>query len=283
MTVPRARALTPVRPGITIKQVLSGQTPLVSGEFVSEAAITDIHSVYKLLVYRENETRPKAKRLKGMTYASFLKIFKFAQLLSLVELVREEPMQYPPPKGHLYSVRVGAAGRTSSAISKRRIFCLSGLGKQDELSWTNLCKAWIEQWPRPQAAPVIAAPPAIEEIPTPPPTITVPEEVPVYKWATRPTTARFKSLLEHLRILDAMGIGRDDVKAEVGRLSLRIGDWYIETEDDLADARAIGAVSMVNRYGNMLALLTEVSEGLADRDLPRAINALEKLSTSSKK
>ena len=135
-----------------------GQRPLVSGDLVEEAAIVDLHNVYKNFIYEQNLTRARGSKLKGMVYSSFLRLFKFAQLLNLVVLVREEPMLFPPARGHLYSVRKRETDgkRVFAVISKRRVFKLSELGRADELSWTDLCRAWRENWSAPQAAPVYA-------------------------------------------------------------------------------------------------------------------------------
>ena len=104
MTTLRGRAASPVRPGAITKQVLLGEVPLLTGELVFEAAITDLHSAYKMALSRYNELRPKPKHIRGMTMHSFYTMFKFAQLLGLVELVRTESMQFPPPGGQLYSL-----------------------------------------------------------------------------------------------------------------------------------------------------------------------------------
>jgi len=185
MTTPvtlRGRAATPIRPGLVTKSVLMGETPLATGELVHEAAITDLHRAYMELIKRENTVRPRAKRLRGMTYASFLKLFKFSQLLNLVELVREEPMQFPPPGGPLISAR--KPNGIHGVVSVRRVFKLTGIGAEDEKSWTNLCKAWIEGWSAPQKAEYLPPPYVprprvrvpVEEVP--------PEEVPIkpYVW-----------------------------------------------------------------------------------------------------
>ena len=155
---PRGKPASPARPGKLIKEVLMGQRPLVSGDLVKEAAIVDLHNVYKNFIYEQNMTRAKGSKLKGMVYSSFLRLFKFAQLLDLVTLVREEPMLFPPGKKNLYSVRKRPTDgtRVFAVISKRRVFKLSELGKADELSWTDLCRAWRENWSAPQAAPVYA-------------------------------------------------------------------------------------------------------------------------------
>lgn len=164
-TYPRGKPASPARPGKIIKAVLSGTMPLVTGEYVTEAAIVDIHNVYRDFIYEQNQTRPSHSKLKGMTYPSFLKIFKFAQLLGLVELVREEPMLFPPGSKHLYSVRKRQTDgmRVFATISKRRVFKLSAIGAEDDRSWTDLCRAWIQGWHAPEKIIEVVKKP-VEEI-----------------------------------------------------------------------------------------------------------------------
>jgi hypothetical protein len=117
-----------------------GQIPLRTGELVTEASINDICNAYKELVYQENMLRPKERKLMGMRYYSFLALFRLARYLELVELVREEPMLFPPPQGHLYSLRKDT--KVYVAVSTRRIYRLTDNGKTAEQSWRNLHKAW---------------------------------------------------------------------------------------------------------------------------------------------
>jgi hypothetical protein len=141
-----------LRPGLVCKAVLSGQIPMSTGEYVSESSISDLHRAYCALIDKENMLRSRDNKLKGMTYSSFVKMFKFAQLLGLVEFVREENLKYAPEKTRLYSVRLStsSSNRPIGKISKRRIFRLSTNGKLDEVSWGNLCTSWIKRWPIPQ-------------------------------------------------------------------------------------------------------------------------------------
>ncbi len=278
MTTPvtlRGRAATPVRPGLVVKSVLMGETPLATGEIVSEAAITDLHSAYQELIKRENAVRPRAKRLRGMTYPSFLKIFKFAQLLHLVELVREEPMQFPPPSGSLYSVRKPNGPHVM--ISTRRIFKISSLGTADEKSWTNLCKAWIEDWPAPQKAeylPPVYIPRPPKEKPSKLPPVA---EFTPYDWVAIPSTAEFKRLNDHLKLLGGLGLDTIGVADEVARLSHKMFGWTVEIEEGIEDARAIQHTEAVGKGENWLEHVTATKEALLDQDLPRAIENLEVL------
>jgi len=270
----RGRGATPVRPGLTTKGVLMGEVPLATGELVTEAAITDLHGAYKELIKRENALRPKAKQLRGMTYRSFLTLFKFAQLLNLVELVREEPMQFPPPRGSLYSVR--KPDGIKAVISTRRIFKISAIGAEDELSWTNLCKAWMESWPAPQKveyAPPYAPPPKVER----PPRVKPPVELKPFRWVSKPSTRQFGLLLAHLEGLQSLGIDKPGVGPEVDRLAMLIGDWLIEIKDSLEEAKAIEFTERVVQYEKWEGAITATFEGLMDRDLDRCVEALREL------
>ncbi len=163
-SIKRGKQSTPARPGILIKQVLSGQRPLYSGNVVSEAAIVDLANTYKQFIAEQNLLRPLKSKLKGMNYNSFVKLFKFSQLLGLVELVREEKMLFPPSNGSLYSIRKGARGGISAIVSVRRIFQLSERGRNDDTSWTDLCRAWREQWEPGKLAEQIVLERPIEEV-----------------------------------------------------------------------------------------------------------------------
>ncbi len=265
-----------MRPGLVTKGVLLGLIPLATGELVTEAAITDLHSSYKELIKRENTLRPKARRLRGMTYRSFLTLFKFAQLLNLVELVREEPMLYPPPGGPLFSVRK-PDGEPRVVISGRRIFRLTAVGTEDERSWSNLCRAWIEKWPAPEKleyAPSYVPP---EKPPVVKPPVEVPEVFTPYKWMPTPSTARFKTLLEHLETMEAIGAGEPEIAAEIDRLSMLVSDWVMEIGDALDDARAISNTRAIRRLEPQLKSITALTEALMDGDLRGAITSLREI------
>lgn len=272
MVALRGRAATPVRPGLVVKEVLLGRIPLATGELVRECSISDLHRIYKELIRRENALRPKHKRLRGMTAFSFKTLFKFSQLLGLVELVEELPMEYPPPGGPLYSIR--KPDGVHVVVSTRRIFKLTTIGEQDERSWTNLCTAWREHWPAPTKIEYV--PPYIppEKVPKPP---EVPVELLPYKWEPKPTVPRFKSLLKHLGNLKAIGADEPEVIAEVDRLSMLVGDWIVEAEDHLDDAKAIFHTANITKFTLWAKQLTAVSEELRDGNLDGAIGALKKL------
>ena len=139
----KGRGSQPTHPGLTIKGVLMGDIPLVTGERVTEVAITDIQNVYREIVRQENQLRPKSKRLHGMTNGSFYTLFRLARYLGLVEFVRDEPMLYPPPHGDLYSMRKDAGSAEPRAtVSTRRIFKLTEHGRNAKESWRNLHRAW---------------------------------------------------------------------------------------------------------------------------------------------
>ncbi len=277
MVTPRGRGATPVRPGLVTKGVLLGQIPLATGELVTEAAITDLHSSYKELIKRENTLRPKARRLRGMTAQSFKTLFKFAQLLNLVELVREEPMLYPPPGGPLYSIRK-PDGEPRVVISARRIFRLTAVGTEDERSWSNLCRAWREGWSAPEKIEYVPPyVPPVEAPPVAPPPVEPPEVFIPYKWMPTPSTARFKTLLAHLETMEAFGAGEPEIAAEIDRLSMVVSDCVIESCDALDDARAINKTRAIRRLEPQFKSITALTEALMDGDLRRAITSLREI------
>lgn len=301
-TVLRGKASTPARPGVVTKQVLMGERPLVTGETVSEAAIVDLHNVYKQFIYEQNLLREHKSRLRGMVYMSFVKLFKFAQLLGLVELVREEPMLYPPPGGNLYSVRKQTGDtRVFATISKRRVFKLTDKGKEDERSWSDLCRAWREAWPAPQRleVPIVLERVPVEEVPVEevlpveipieavPPKVkrarkprvkkVVEAEAPTLKLQVKPSRDQYVLLLDHLRKLNEIGIDNTRVQKEVDKLANMVGEWVAEVTEALEDATSIGAKAKAIEFRYLRNVLTAVDEGLLDRDIPRAIEHLEKL------
>ena len=126
----RGRAATPVRPGLTIKKVLWGRLPLATGEHVTEASTSDIHRVYRRLIWEENQLRDRAHRLRGMNIHSFTTLFKFARYLGLVEFVRNDNRLFDYG-GNLVE-------------GNRKIFRLSDKGRADYTSWFDLRKTWQE-------------------------------------------------------------------------------------------------------------------------------------------
>lgn len=259
-----------------------GEVPLMSGEYVTEAAIVDLFNAYKGEVARVNALRPKDRRIHGMRYQSFYTMYRFAQLLGLVEHVRDEPMLFPPPRGTLIRIE---KENTEARIrtSDRKIFRLSELGRADERSWSDLTTAWKEQWTRPQPIeyiPPIQVPPT-EPAPPKPKPVRKPVEKPTtfspYVWKETPSRANFRSLLRHLYILKELGIDSPGVGDEVERLSMSLGDWIIDTEDKIEEARSINYRAGVEENTRKLNSLNTLAEALGEGDLDAATPALEEL------
>jgi hypothetical protein len=149
----RGRAASPVRPGLIVKKVLGGKEALANGEFVTETSISDIHRVYKRLIYEENQLRTREHRLRGMNIHSFTTLFKFARYLGLVEFVRNDNRLFDYG-GNLYRVEGPTGveivvGKQSSAglhivKGNRKIYKLSEKGLADHSSWFDLRRAWME-------------------------------------------------------------------------------------------------------------------------------------------
>ncbi len=278
-TMIRGRAASPIRPGFIVRDVLSGKIPLETGELISEAAITDLHSAYKEVVSRENALRPKARRLKGMTYRSFITFFKFSQLLKLVELVREEPMRYPPPGKTLYRMEM-IAGVMTVTPAVRKIYKLSSIGAADERSWSDLRRAWQEQWPAPQKLEVrVEAPPVEKPVVEKPAPKEKPVRFPTLRWISAPTLRQFGLLLNHLEKLNVYGPMDERVIVEMDSLSMKIGDWELSIEDSLGDAISRDNKPAIAQYEEWQKHIAGVREGLIDRDLKKASESLRELVT----
>jgi hypothetical protein len=231
-------------------------------------------------------------------------MFYFAQLLKLVELVREEPMLFPPPHGSLYNViRSPDTGRIRAMKTMRRIFKLSSIGKEDEKSWCDLTRAWKEQWTAPQKVEILPTTDiSVIEKPAPPEkelkvsiekitgkrgrkkkVVTAPIElppeapIPAFKWVTKPSQKQYRLLLEHLNTLGRLDQAREDLIAHTDNLTSRIGDWAVEIDDALEDAKIVNNARLVIRLTREKKLVNDVFEGLMDRDLGRAIKALSEL------
>jgi len=300
MTLLRGRAASTIRPGAIVKQVLLGEVPLETGELVSEAAITDLHSAYKFALSRYNELRLKSKHIRGMTMHSFYTMFKFAQLLGLVEFVRTEPMLSPPPSGSLYTVeKVEKTGRVRAIISLRRIFKLTTKGTEDERSWLDLTRAWKEQWSAPEKVahfPTLAealAPPVVKEIKEvvekakvakkekvtrPRKVELVPEApIPLFKWTATPSKRQYTLLLDHLVDLQKLDQTRPDVAQHISSMETRVGDWTVEIEDRRDIAKNEGKVAVVEKLTLEAVLLSRLFESIIDGDLERAVEAVREL------
>jgi len=235
----RGRAASVVKVGQVIKRVLSGKEQTEDGKFVTEAAIVDVHHVYKRLVHDVNDTR--SKKLKPMVYSSFITQFRFAEKLNLVELVRKEDMLFPPPNGHLYTFKV--ADGNIGEISKRHIYKLTDIGMQDELSWTNLTQAFIQHWVAPQAAP------EYEVVPK------------VYKFAMIPSMAALNSFRNYLKSTKMMTV------ADARMHSMRVGDW---TEYFTARAKVSGN----SDYTKLAQLTEQLSVDLTDNPIQSSVDIL---------
>lgn len=274
----RGRAASPLRPGNVVKGILQGIQPIIpTGEITTEATIVDMHRTYKGLVKRENMTRSRANKLRGMTYKSFCTWFKFAQLLGLVEFIRELPMEFPPPGGNLLSLRKNHGSEV--VVSTRRLFKLTSIGVKDEKSWTNLCKAWMEQWSAPQKveyAPPYVSPPKEEAKPIEK-VIKVPGVWAPFKKVERYSAHQAKLLLKHVDRLISAGIGAKGVRIEIDRLAGMIGDWTVGMEDTidiLKKARPVEEESTV-KHEKLLKAINDLAEAFMDEDLKKAKSILE--------
>ena len=307
----RGRAAQPVRPGLLIREVLSGEKPLIvpgsrKGEveevFVSEACMTDLHFTYKTLISRENQSRPRHTQLRGMTQFSYAKVFRFAKYLGLLEFVREEDMRNPPPGEPLLQI----FGRTEVKISKRKIYQLSSIGQVDEVAWTDLRKAWQEKWPlgrkleRPAYAPPpetyepVPEPPFVEELVEEAPEHEVPTERPI---SVKPKTRKvgrppkkapglhrvvlsdkisgseLRKLVGHLRLLNDVGLDDPRVRNRMSELEYVVADWQTDV-DHIAETARIPAKKLI--YIKLRPVMVDMYEAVLDSDIPKIVSAAEK-------
>ncbi len=289
-----------VRPGWMIKDILSGQLPLIRRSeedpsvleeaIVSEACIQELSFSYKQYIRRENELRGATHKLRGMVYSSFVKLFKFVQLLGLVSLVDERPMRFSP--GDLLSVRDHE--RHEVVESMRRFFELSEHGVVEGVAWQNLVRAWSEGWHIPSAAPPVEAPPV--EVPEAPP-VEVPEAPPeaVPVRPRRPPKAKVPPELLPIPVEKGSLVGIRNIKRVIKYLGElegveltpeltknlelvenRLEDWLVETEDaiDRFEEREDeeGAEKARLRYDWL-----EIARGaLEEHEISEAIAALER-------
>lgn len=311
-TVLRGRAASAIRPGIITKRVLLGELPLDTGELITEAAIVDLFNAYKRQLREYNQVHEKVKHIGGMCYRSFYTMFKFAQLLHLVEFVREEEADWkrktlPTPATSLIRLeRSPATHRITRKISNRRVFRLSEVGRQDVKSWLNLTTAWKEQWPAPQIIEIpvieermVPAPEVVEEVPAPPTLITeapaakakrgrppgaktAPKEerieVPRPHFSNHYSKEQIPLLITHIEELQQIGVDKAPVLHELKRLAEDVlGEWIGYIIEDYDEARSFGMASKALELRRLNIVLTTADEGLLDLDLTKALENLRKL------
>lgn len=300
-TRPRGRAASFIRPGLIVKKTLMGELPLETNEFVFEAAIVDLFNAYKRQLREYNQLHEKSKHIKGMHYRSFYTMFRFAQLLHLVEFVREEEADWKrktvvtAATSLIRLERSADTRRITRRISNRRVFRLSDVGREDVKSWLDLTTAWKEQWPAPQiveipvfvekrvevpvveVAPVEAAPPKAKRVRRPKAVVEAEKAVPTLRLKARPSKEQYILLLSHLHKLNELGIDNRRVQGEIDKLANMVGEWVAETYESIQDAQDLGFMGKVREFKKLRDELTTVDEGLLDRDIPRAIEELEKL------
>ena len=271
----RGRAATPVRPGLVIKQVLIGKQPLIdskgntTGELVNEACATDLHSTYKSLINAENQLRPRLKWLKGSTSFSFAKYIKFAKLMGLIEVVREEPMVYPPPHGNLIRAELDK-GKLKSKIATRKVLRITALGISEEHAWLDLRSAWQLH------APLGVSTEPIEEVITPIQPIKKQRKA---AWlpitlSESPSTTQFKKLRNQLIKLQSVGIGGNDILMELERLSRSIGDWDADIVGRLETTKDKKQLSELNLWQK---ILSTTYEAIDEGKIQDAIDSLEEI------
>ena len=270
------RAASSIRPGLILRDVLAGRQPVIlmggetTGELVHAACATDIHRTYQELLRRENALRPKHAQLRGMTSESFAKIVRFARLLGLVEVVKEEETRIPPPP--FYRVEMDNR-QPYVAPGTRKMLKLTQDGMLEGLAWMDLRRAWSEGWPIPQVGEELPPPPSK----APPPTEAVKPARPwkPFKVTPRPSARQFNLLIHHLTNLSKVGISAHGVDQEVEKLYIMVADWQVELDDMIEIADPVTRRKYVVWHKEMTPLL----EALEERDLDAALVVLRRLVT----
>lgn len=143
---------TLVRPGIVLKQVLSGLLP-IEGYFVSRASITQLHRAYKDEVRKGRSgilSREKRSKQRGMTYDSFKSLVRKAMYLGFLEAVEPDGSEAPPPRGMIRGQsgtlqRTEGMGDNAEIIqSKPTYYRLTQKGLSEEEAWFSLATAYAD-------------------------------------------------------------------------------------------------------------------------------------------
>ena len=313
------RALSPIRPGDVIKQVLSGTLPIIVYEgddyvekTVNEACIVDLHNTYKVMVNRENQLRSRNKQLRVMTYNSFCHLFKFARYLNLVELVREEDMVFPPPNGSLYQLYKELDKRSSkpkikTSISKRRIFKITQKGIDDERGWSNLCQAYKEGWKLPIKfsyvdvyKPKITDISGAAEIDEEDENIGRPrkagriretkeekESKPGVKLPVKPSYNGYRKAFDYIEEMQSTYksgmMSEEYFKSQLGKLAITAGDWEVLKIESKIAAEESGDAIKARREKTEETLLHQLYiEGIAGSAV-NMLSTLDELMTITKK
>ncbi len=305
----KGRAASPIRPGLIAKHVLMGKIPLDTGEYVTEAAITDIFKAYKSELGRVNDLRPRNKYIRGMRYSSFYTMFRFAILKGLVEMLREEEAAYNRKKtitleNTLFRVEK-INNKPHIMISTRKVYKLSDVGYEDEKCWSDLTNAWKLNWGVGQKLnyelPILTEEEIkkkeepkgeepkeekIEEVKEKAKT-TKPkpkEEKPagfvsiLSKWKDIYTIKRANDLISHLKILYSLGVNFPGVAKESDTIASLLADWIIDMEDR---AKSSKKHDDIIKYQARTDALNRASEELSEIPLANdniliAITALER-------
>jgi hypothetical protein len=273
-----------------------GKIPLDTGEYVTEAAITDIFKAYKSELGRVNDLRPRDKHIRGMRYSSFYTMFRFAILKGLVEMLREEEAAYNrkkiiTPENTLFRVeKIG--DKPHIIISTRKVYKLSDVGYEDEKCWSDLTNAWKLNWGVGQKLdyelPTLTEEELEEEEEEEEKKIKAAKPIPKDKkpagftsirpkWRDILTVKRGNDLISHLKILHSLGVNFPGVAKESDTISSLLADWIIDVEDRMKSSKKHDDII---KYQAWIDALNRASEELAEIPLANeniltAITALE--------
>lgn len=144
-----------VRPGILLKEVLSGERPLyffAGNDLVSRtlrrdegASISDLHKTYKDAIQREiNALREASKRIKPMVYQTFARLMQKARYMGYLEIRERVPVTPGSPAENLLTIERDQEGRDRVVPAMRSMYVLTEKGREEEEVWDRISSAYEE-------------------------------------------------------------------------------------------------------------------------------------------
>ena len=145
-----------IRPGVLIKEVLSGERPLfffAGNDLVSRtlrpdegASISDIHKTYKEAIQREmNAFREPKRRIKPMVYWTFARLMQKGRYMGLLEIKEQVPLDLPGSDSlYQLSMKKSPDDPVTAVKAMRSMYVLTDKGRAEEDKWDRLSSAYTE-------------------------------------------------------------------------------------------------------------------------------------------
>jgi len=265
----RGRAASPIRPGLFIREQL-----LMEGELNP----AELHSRLRQLAREVNQRRPRSRRIRAPTWASFYRYLKHLQYFFLVEPTgRTEPVLLAP------EALLHIEGR-EVVPARRAFYRLTGTGRAEppHEAFENPVGLWKEMgYPptpvmvprRERVPPVPVAPPPPRPVTTPPrrPPRVTPESLKAEANAFLPEIQRLaRTVAEH----------RPDRPA-LEALATRMGEHYDRVENAFERSRGPRRVELRELRDTLErteAYFIDLDKALGVEDWEAALTALLRLS-----